>query len=142
MIGATMKRAIGKMIDANKNFNSAAKSISENAWDSFFKNQILFQNQILSLNKSNIKVLPIDDVRWFEYHSLAMIEEIGEVLKADKRWKTHRNERYKKDEKLDELADVFITFLNLCIYSGFDAKDMQLAILKKIKENFERLQNE
>ena len=64
-----------------------------------------------------------------------MVEELGEVMKADKRWKTHRNHRYEPDEKLDEIADVFITAMNISIHSGFTAEDIEKAISNKIKEN-------
>ena len=71
-----------------------------------------------------------------------MVEEMGEVMKADKRWKTHRNFRYEKEEKLDEIADVFITAMNMAIHSGFTAEQMEEAISSKIKENYARLKIE
>ena len=74
------------------------------------------------------------------YHTLAMMEELGEVLKADKRWKTHRNERFVKEEKLDEIADIFITAMNMAMYSGFDDRTVLNAIEKKISENEVRLE--
>ena len=52
--------------------------------------------------KEDVKV-PSDNVDWFSYHIQAMVEELGEVMKADKRWKAHRNDRYMPKEKLDEL---------------------------------------
>ena len=42
-------------------------------------------------------------------------------------------------EKLDEIADVFITAMNIAIHSGFTADEMEEAISNKIKENYERL---
>jgi NTP pyrophosphatase (non-canonical NTP hydrolase) len=99
-----------------------------------FDEQIFFQRKI---NKgANI---PEDNVDLFQYHMLALSEEIGEVLKADKRWKTHRNDRFVVDEKLDELADCFITLINIACYSGFGADVMSTAILDKIKKNIERV---
>ena len=68
-----------------------------------------------------------------------MVEELGEVVKADKRWKTHRNERYLVEEKLDEIADVFITAMNIAIHSGFSSDDIEKAIMDKIQTNYERL---
>lgn len=109
--------------------------------DELFAKQMNFQLEVLKKRDSEIEVLPVDDTHWFSYHIQAMVEELGEVLKADKRWKTHRNARYERDEKLDEMADVFITFMNLAIYSDFDAKDIGDAVIKKIKENEERLEN-
>lgn len=78
---------------------------------------------------------PLDSTKWFMYHSLAMQEEMGELLTADKRWKTHRNEKFVQGEKLEELADVFITAINLSIFSGFDADMLVEAIACKINQN-------
>lgn len=82
---------------------------------------------------------PGDNLSQFSYHVQAMVEELGEVMKADKRWKTHRNERFVPEEKLDELADVFITAMNMAIHSGYTTEDIETAISNKIKENYKRL---
>ena len=71
-----------------------------------------------------------------------MVEELGEVLKADKRWKSHRNVDYDSGEKLTELADVFITAMNLCIFSGYSIDVVMAAIESKQRINFKRLQEE
>ena len=81
-----------------------------------------------------------EDLEWFKYHCLAMVEEMGEVVKADKRWKTHRNERYVIDEKLDEIADVFITTMNIAMFSGFDGDDLANAIQQKLGVVSDRLE--
>ena len=82
---------------------------------------------------------PTDDVKWFQYHITAMNEELGEVLKADKRWKTHRNAFYDPENKLEELADVFVTAINLALFSGVGAEEMLNAICAKISENTKKL---
>jgi len=105
-------------------------------FEELYRKQIDFQ-MILSDNK-----LPVDDVKEFQYHMTAMTEELGEVLKADKRWKTHRNTTYNREEKLDELADCFITLMNLYIYSGFNTNDILDTVRDKIKINLERLKKE
>ena len=64
-----------------------------------------------------------------------MVEELGEVMKADKRWKTHRNDRFEFDEKLDEIADVFITVMNIAIFSGISGDQLVNEIVAKIQEN-------
>lgn len=87
----------------------------------------------------NIGNLPIDSIAKFQYHVTALQEEIGELLKADKRWKTHRNERYEKAEKLDEFADVYITLMNIALYSDFSSEDIEKAIVKKITTNVNRI---
>ena len=99
-----------------------------------FLTQEVFQKEVTGM-------LPHDAPQFFEYHITAMIEELGEVLKADKRWKSHRNTNFNESEKLDELADVFITAINLALWSGFDGADITCAIAKKLKENFKRLED-
>lgn len=94
-----------------------------------------FQKEI-----SGEALLPQDNNKWFQYHMLAMQEELGEVLAADKRWKSHRNQKYDKEEKALEIADVFITAMNIAIYSGIGYKDLMKFIGKKIDENYERLE--
>lgn len=107
------------------------------SFEELFNEQIEFQNSVLNKCDSQNEdlVLPVDSVYWFKYHCLAMLEEMGEVLKSDKRWKTHRNKRYEREEKLDEIADVFITAINLCIFSGFDSSVVLDAISNKVQEN-------
>lgn len=124
----------------------------KNNFIDLYNKQIKFQQSILerkaegdnSLSPlSNEKpILPKDDIDWFTYHMRAMIEELGEVTKADKRWKTHRNENFNQAEKVDELADVFITAMNLAIYSGLSGQDVYNAIDRKIVENIKRLEME
>lgn len=98
-----------------------------------YANQIKFQENITGVK------CPGDNLNQFSYHIQAMVEELGEVMKADKRWKTHRNSRYEVSEKLDEIADVFITAINIAIHSGFSSDEIEEAISKKINENYERL---
>ena len=97
-----------------------------------FQLQSEFQTKLLGES-------PCDSPEWFKYHMAAMVEELGELLKADKRWKTHRNTNYDKAEKLDELADCFITLFNLGIFSGFTKDEVYDAILNKVFENHRRL---
>lgn len=119
MVGMTRRKMMsGK---TNQNFSSS------------YANQIKFQENITGVN------CPGDNLGQFSYHIQAMVEELGEVMKADKRWKTHRNSRYVVEEKLDEIADVFITAMNIAIHSGFTADDIEKAIANKIEENCKRL---
>lgn len=101
-----------------------------------YDRQVYFQ-KLLAKNDEQ-KNLPADDVTKFQYHITAIVEELGEVLKADKRWKTHRNETFLKEEKEEELADVFITVLNLLIFSGIDIKDFLNQVAKKQSANIEK----
>jgi len=99
-----------------------------------FKKQAEFQKQLIP----DIE-LPKDDIIWSSYHMQALMEEVGEVLKADKRWKTHRNSHYDPQNKLEEIADVIITTINIALFSGFSGKDVYTAIIKKINKNLECL---
>lgn len=99
--------------------------------------QVDFQKDVEAIAKGF--ELPFDDPIKFQYHMTAMVEELGEVLKADKRWKTHRNESHDPEEKLDELSDVFITLMNVCIWSGIDADTIAGAVDHKIGINKQRL---
>ena len=95
-----------------------------------------FQKMITSLD------LPLDSTQWSSYHILAMVEELGELVKTDKRWKTHRNKFFNVEEKLDELADCFITLINIGLFSGFTAEQMYSAMYNKIEKNVKRKEKE
>ncbi len=101
-----------------------------------------FQRRILEIEGVNSPLLPIDDSVRFHYHTTALVEEMGEILKADKRWKTHRNSTYDREEKLDEYADLFITVLNIGLYSGFSIDDIKESVTNKIATNNIRLDSE
>lgn len=83
--------------------------------------------------------VPVDDVGLASYHIQHLISEVGEVLEADKRWKSHRNDQCDKPKKLDELADCFIVLMNVAMFSGFDENDLVDAIEKKLDIVSERL---
>ena len=104
-----------------------------NSFKKLFTSQVDFQKLI-----TGDLTLPRDNIANFSYHVQAMVEEMGEVMKADKRWKTHRNTRYVPEEKLDEIADVFITAMNIAIHSGFTAEQVEEAIQLKISDNVRR----
>jgi NTP pyrophosphatase (non-canonical NTP hydrolase) len=88
---------------------------------------------------TDIKELPIDNSEMFKYHALFLIEEIGEMIKTDKRWKHFRNQKYDRDKKLSELADCFICLMNVCLFSGYNAEEVQKAIIQKIFKNYRRM---
>lgn len=85
--------------------------------------------------------LPIDSPRLSSYHIQQLMSEIGEVLDADKRWKNFRNDKYDKDGKAEELADCFIVLMNICMYSGLSAEDMEMAIVNKLNTVTSRITN-
>lgn len=121
----TMARTIGTMRRVTTGMSSFKK---------LFDHQVHFQEHV-----SGAHECPGDNLSLFSYHIQAMVEELGEVMKSDKRWKSHRNDSYHRGEKLDELADVFITAMNIAIHSGFDSETMEAAINNKIRENFKRI---
>lgn len=82
--------------------------------------------------------LPIESPKWYEYHIKGMIEGLGKLMKSDKRWKTHRNEAYDRDNKLEEIADIFIEVMNLAMFSGIGAEELSVAVIEKISENMRK----
>lgn len=88
------------------------------------------------------EALPVDDVSLSSYHLLQLMSELGEVLDVDKRWKNFRNKKYDKDAKVEEIADCFIVLMNVAMFSGLSADDIENAVEKKISEVLERINNE
>lgn len=94
-----------------------------------FEAQKIFQ-QLLGFN------VPIDDPEMLAHHAIGLITELGEVMQADKRWKKNRrNDHYDKKEKIDELADVMIFLINMCLYSHVNVETFYRAVEKKIQLN-------
>lgn len=114
------------------------KMANGKSFKDLYQKQICFQRKVEKLNVNY--PIPHDDPERFIYHITAMQEEIGEVLKADKRWKTHRNANYDPAEKLDEIADCYITLMNISMWSGFDADTVLEVINKKIAVNNIRIE--
>lgn len=107
---------------------------NQHSFSTIYKKQLEYQGKLSGITK------PEDDVNWFLYHIASMSEEIGELVKADKRWKTHRNAHFDFKNKVEELADVFITAFNLAIYSGVDDEALYNMIISKIAENSNKLE--
>lgn len=76
--------------------------------------------------------LPVDSSALCSYHVQQLMSEVGEVLTADKRWKSHRQDNYNPQEKLEEIADCFIVMMNIAMFSGFDGEDVTKAIEDKL----------
>jgi NTP pyrophosphatase (non-canonical NTP hydrolase) len=77
--------------------------------------------------------LPIDSISLSSYHIQQLISEVGEVLAADKRWKNIRNDKYDRENKREEIADCFIVLMNVAIFSGIDAAELESAIANKLQ---------
>lgn len=105
----------------------------------FFKKQVQNQAKLLvdgkyeGFQSSEDLNVPKDDVKLFSYHVQQMMSELGEVLEADKRWKNFRFDNYDFEAKKDELADVFIVWMNIVMFSGINSDEMSEAIASKLK---------
>lgn len=105
-------------------------------FEEIYKKQMQNQNRMLALGlyeNENTAEVPFDDVKISSYHIQQLISEIGEVLSADKRWKNFRNEKYDKENKLEEIADCFIVLMNIAMFSGI-SYDM---LIEKLNEKVE-----
>ena len=111
-----------------------------------FNTQLMTQNKLIQkgvygrYKDEHTTAVPVDDVGLASYHVQQLMSEIGEVLDADKRWKSHRNDKYDKNTKLDELADCFVVLMNIVMFSGFDGDDMTDAIQKKLRVVSDRIE--
>jgi NTP pyrophosphatase (non-canonical NTP hydrolase) len=135
-------KMIGKMKMMMRRMTGKMGHSSVASFEDAFDKQIDFQKEIIKKYQSHImdhRDLPIDNPELFQYHMTAMVEELGEVLKADKRWKTHRNDAYDPENKLEEIADVFITAINVCIFSGYDSSKIMDKVNSKILDNYGRM---
>lgn len=105
-------------------------------FEEIFQKQMQNQNRMLALGlyeNENVVEVPFDNVKISSYHIQQLISEIGEVLSADKRWKNFRNEKYDKENKLEEIADCFIVLMNIAMFSGI-SYDM---LIEKLNEKIE-----
>ncbi len=112
------------------------KSVS--SFQRLFRRQILNQNALIQngaydrFKDKSTKTAPIDDIGLASFHIQQLMSEIGEVLEADKRWKSHRNDKYNRQAKLEEIADCFIVLMNIAMFSGFSGNDVAQAIETKL----------
>lgn len=87
-------------------------------------------------------VLPKDDISLFSYHVQQLQSEIGELLKADKRWKNFRADNFDVKNKEEEIADCFIVLMNIAIFSGINGDELFGAIKNKLDVVSIRVENE
>lgn len=98
-----------------------------------FEAQKMFQCRLTGLDEVK------DDPEKFSQQIVQLVEELGELLQADKRWREYRGDKFNEVEKEKELADVFIVAMNLAIFSGVSYEKLVGAIKEKISINFERI---
>lgn len=110
-------------------------------FESIYNKQLNFQRKVKELAPYEFSVgsLPEDNIRGCSFHVQQLMSEIGEVLSADKRWKNFRNGKYDKNNKKEEIADCFIVLMNIAIFSGLSAEELENTIINKIDENAKRL---
>jgi NTP pyrophosphatase (non-canonical NTP hydrolase) len=118
----------------------------DNTFKAVYDEQVAYQNEIVQRSiytgfENNVGNIPGDYPKLFTYHIQHLMSEIGEVLASDKRWKTFRNAKYNRDSKKQEIADCFIVLMNIAIFSGISAEELEEAICNKIKNNYRRIQN-
>lgn len=110
-----------------------------------FNIQLVTQDNLISkgvydrYKDEHTVTVPVDDVGLASYHIQQLMSEIGEVLDADKRWKSHRNDKCDKQAKLEELADCFVVLMNVAMFSGFDGNDLAKAVEQKLGVVSDRL---
>lgn len=116
----------------------SGKTINEVTLQQLFNTQLATQNKLISkgiydrYKDKKTTAVPVDDVGLSSYHIQQLVSEIGEVLEADKRWKSHRNNKYDKNGKLEEIADCFVVLMNIAMFSGFNGDDLANAVQKKL----------
>lgn len=103
-------------------------------FDKLFALQKVFQRRMLCIEEGEE-----ESPEQFALQIVQIIEELGELLQTDKRWRVYRGGKFDKNEKLEELADVFIVAMNLAIFSGIECEELLETIEKKIDKNFERM---
>lgn len=97
--------------------------------------QSLFEKQI-DFQKLLGNEVPIDNPEMLAHHMLGLVSELGEVAQADKRWKLNkRNTHYDRNNKVEEIADVLIFLINICLYSDISAEELLETADKKIDVN-------
>lgn len=115
--------------------------------NALFNRQMLNQKEMIDIGlydkfrAENTMSVPVDDVKLMSYHIQQLVSEVGEVLNADKRWKSHRNDKNDECEKIEEIADCFIVLMNIAMFSGFDGSQLTEAIDSKLNKISERIKN-
>ena len=106
-----------------------------------YDEQVKFQKEVVNKYGYNVDVknIPEDNIEVAKYHMLALLEEAGELVKSDKRWKNYRNTYYDKQNKLEELSDCIITLFNVAMFSGISGKELAEALEAKMNENYNRI---
>ncbi len=75
---------------------------------------------------------------WIQKRSLALIDEVGEVLR-EANYKWWKNPKPKDEQNIkEELVDVLHFLIGMCIDAGMTAEEMYKIYLNKNEENHKR----
>lgn len=107
-----------------------------------YTKQIKFQDQVKGTYDFKVDKLPDDIVQGFSYNIQHLMSEVGEVLEADKRWKSMRKSKYDREAKVQEICDCFIVLMNVAIYSGVSPEELEDSLLYKLAVNRARLEEQ
>lgn len=125
----------------NNHYDAAHGVTLKEVYDEQVKNQMLLIKKGIYGDESKELILPADNVKIANNQLLHLVSEIGEVLEADKRWKSFRNNKYDSAAKAEELADCFIILLNVVMFSGISCDELVKNIQNKINVVRERADN-
>lgn len=82
-------------------------------------------------------------IQWYNAMT-AMVLEVGEALQEDTRWKKLINGNNKqlnvsRENVVEEMADVFIYFVNACLFYNISAEELLTNTEEKQNKNIRRL---
>lgn len=109
--------------------------------DSLLREQERVQREAMRIDPRTLK--GEERIEYIRTNVLAAQAELIEVLNETgwKPWKTVDYGRVNRQAYLDELADVFIFLLNLCLVGQITGRDLATAIVKKWRINRRRQKN-
>ena len=87
----------------------------------------------------------LNNQQFINVNILALLDELSEAMR-ETQWKNpnfikygwKKTQEFNKDKFKEELIDILHFFVNLCISSGMDSKEIYQRYMGKNKENFKR----
>jgi DNA-binding transcriptional MerR regulator len=104
----------------------------------------LFEMQKNLQKKFYTGYLPADEPKIMGENILALVAELGEVMQEDKRWKSwcKNPPEVIQQKKKEEIIDCIHFVINICIYSGMDAKELYTLFTNKNIVNIKRQESD
>lgn len=100
---------------------------------------------IALLNSGDTNLLPEPQKRiqgaLLTEQAMGLVREVGEFLNENdytKRWKEGGHPPVDHLHALEELADIFIFWTNLCVLAGYRAEEITAALFSKQQKNMRR----